>query len=209
MFGGIIWYGVGRPGLDSLTELSTSWGVKKVDRLKKAPKKKSKSDFRVGKVIDQYNGVNVYYNGNVGNVDGRNVTKDGYNLGLRYQCVEFAKRYYYERFGLKMPDSYGHAKDFYNHQVPSGQVNRKRNMRQYQNGGTERPRSEDLVIIGPSPRNPYGHLFIIMENMENKVTFVQQNPGAGNPSRGNYKLVHQNGRWTIDAPNVLGWLRML
>lgn len=81
-------------------------------------------------------------------------------------------------------------------------------MVQFANGGTTRPRSEDLVIIGPSSHNPFGHLFVIMEDMGDKITFIQQNPGARNPSRGNYKLIERNGRWTIDAPNVLGWLRM-
>ena len=67
---------------------------------------------KVGQVVDQFNGVNVYYNGQISHVSGRNLTKDGYNLGQKYQCVEFIKRYYYERFKHKMPDSYGHAKDF-------------------------------------------------------------------------------------------------
>ena len=58
----------------------------------------------VGTIIDSYNGVNIYYNGNnFKNVLGRNVSEDGYNLGLKYQCVEFVKRYYYKRYGHKMP----------------------------------------------------------------------------------------------------------
>lgn len=68
---------------------------------------------KIGMVVDEFNGVKVYYNGSISNVSGRNVAKDGYSLGLKYQCVEFIKRYYYERFNHKMPDSYGHAKDFF------------------------------------------------------------------------------------------------
>lgn len=207
VFGGIIWYVMGQPGLDQLTEIKARWASK--SELSEKPKsRRASAGIEVGKVIDQYNGVNIYYNGSVSNVKGRNVTKDGYNLGLRYQCVEFAKRYYYERFGHKMPDSYGHARDFYDPSVPYGQLNRKRNMIQYPNGGTAAPQSEDLVIIGPSTSNQYGHLFIVMENLGDKITFIQQNPGANNPSRGNYKLINKGGRWTIDAPNVVGWLRM-
>jgi hypothetical protein len=59
----------------------------------------------------------VYYNGGVANVVGRNVSVDGYNLGLKYQCVEFVKRYYYQHLGHKMPDTYGHAKDFFDRNV--------------------------------------------------------------------------------------------
>ncbi|MFA0963395.1 hypothetical protein AB9P05_16445 [Roseivirga sp. BDSF3-8] len=47
-------------------------------------------------------------------VSGRNLTPDGYNLGLKYQCGEFMKRYYYLHLNHKMPDSYGHARDFFN-----------------------------------------------------------------------------------------------
>src|SRR5690606_23830292 len=67
----------------------------------------------VGKPVDSLNGVVVYYNGAVGHVLERNVAADGYNIGLKYQCVEFVKRYYYEHLQHKMPDSYGHAKDFF------------------------------------------------------------------------------------------------
>ncbi len=49
----------------------------------------------IGSIIDEFNGVAVYYNHNVGNVSGRNLAPDGYNLGLKYQCVEFVKRYYF------------------------------------------------------------------------------------------------------------------
>ena len=60
-----------------------------------------KNDFTIGQKIDSLNGVYVFYNGNVSHVMGRNTTKDGYNLGLKYQCVEFVKRYYYEYFNHK------------------------------------------------------------------------------------------------------------
>ena len=67
----------------------------------------------VGEQLDELNGVAIYYNGGVNTVQGRNLSQDGYNLGLRYQCVEFVKRYYFERHGHRMPDTYGHAKDFF------------------------------------------------------------------------------------------------
>lgn len=36
--------------------------------------------------------VAIYFNGGVNMSQGRNLTIDGYNLGIRYQCVEFVKR---------------------------------------------------------------------------------------------------------------------
>ena len=54
------------------------------------------SEHYVGEKIDSLNGVYVYYNGGVSNVEERNLSEDGYNIGLKYQCVEFIKRYYFE-----------------------------------------------------------------------------------------------------------------
>ncbi|MGN2920302.1 hypothetical protein ACTFQ5_16360 [Aliivibrio fischeri] len=70
----------------------------------------------------------------------RNVAADGYNLGLKYQCVEFVKRYYYEYFNHKMPDTYGHAKDFFNPDLPDGNLNKQRNLIQYKNGSLNPPK---------------------------------------------------------------------
>ena len=63
--------------------------------------------------IDELEDVEIFYNGSIRHIENRNVTKDGYNLGLRWQCVEFVKRFYLKFFNHKMPDSYGHAKDFF------------------------------------------------------------------------------------------------
>ncbi|MFN6047371.1 MAG: hypothetical protein ACK45C_05080, partial [Bacteroidota bacterium] len=64
----------------------------------------------IGDKLDSFNNVYVYYNGSISHVLERNISKDGYNLGLKFQCVEFVKRYYYQYYKHKMPDSYGHAK---------------------------------------------------------------------------------------------------
>lgn len=50
--------------------------------------------------------------------------RDGYNVGLRYQCVEFVKRYYsLEHYAHRMPNSYGHAKDLFDPRVEDGAMN--------------------------------------------------------------------------------------
>ena len=68
---------------------------------------------RIGDVIDSLNGVKVYYNGsNFAKSYGRNLAPDGYNLGLKYQCVEFVKRYYYQVYKHKMPNTQGNAREF-------------------------------------------------------------------------------------------------
>lgn len=209
LFGGVIWFVLGKPSFN-LPQLSEIF-ERKESPSKKSTKSKPRnnsSSTRTGQVIDKYKGVDVFYNGSVGNVSGRNTTSDGYNLGLKYQCVEFAKRFYYEAYNHKMPDSYGHAKDFFDKSLADGAYNKARNMTQYRNGGPNKPRVDDLVVIGPTQFNSFGHLFVITKVNSREVSFVQQNPGQGNPSRATYKLVEFNGGWNIDATGVLGWLRI-
>ncbi|MNX98503.1 Bifunctional glutathionylspermidine synthetase/amidase [compost metagenome] len=164
-------------------------------------------DYKVGQALDSLNGVKVYYNGGVDNVLGRNVTKDNYNLGLKYQCVEFVKRYYYEFLNHKMPDSYGHAKDFFDSKVKDGKLNSKRNLIQYTNPSKTRPKVGDLVIFSGSVFNRFGHVAIISKVSENEIEIIQQNPGPFSGSRENLELETQNGNYKIDNDRLLGWLR--
>ncbi|WP_299684775.1 CHAP domain-containing protein [uncultured Dokdonia sp.] len=163
--------------------------------------------YEVGQKIDSLDGVYVYYNGGVGNVNGRRVTKDGYNLGLKYQCVEFVKRYYYEELHHKMPDSYGHAKDFFNPRVKDASINKQRDLIQYTNTSISKPKIKDLIIYSGTLFNTYGHVAIISKVTENKVEIIQQNPGSFGTSRETYTLKKVDGKWHIDNQRILGWLR--
>ena len=57
--------------------------------------------YKPGDPIDNLNGVTVYFNGHSWNILGKNFAPDGYYLGLKYQCVEFVKRYYYLHLNSK------------------------------------------------------------------------------------------------------------
>ncbi len=175
-------------------------------------KKKNKKSYKASppataSVVDEFNGVKVYYNGQVGNVYGRNTTADGYNLGLRYQCVEFAKRYYYEYFDHKMPNSYGHAKDFFDRSLNDGAYNKARDLKQYKNNGRHKPKKNDLLVYGATPYNGFGHLAIITNVNQNSIGIIQQNPGLGNPTRETIPMSTSNGRFKIEYQYILGWLR--
>lgn len=161
----------------------------------------------IGTVTDSLNGVFVYYNGNVGNVSGRNLAPDGYNLGLKYQCVEFVKRYYYEYLNHKMPDSYGHAKDFFDKNIGDGEISPRRNLIQYTNGSRSKPEPDDLIIMDGTVYNKYGHVAIISHVFDNKIEIIQQNPGANASSRAEMPLILQDDKWRVYNERVLGWLR--
>ena len=166
------------------------------------------SQHSVGDQLDELNGVAIYYNGGINTVQGRNLSPDGYNLGLRYQCVEFVKRYYFERHGHRMPDTYGHAKDFFDPTLGDGSINAKRSMRQFRNGSVEQPQAEDLLVFAPSLLNRYGHVAIIASVGSGTLQIAQQNPGPFGNSRENLELTQREGRWHIESARVLGWLRL-
>ena len=160
-----------------------------------------------GEVTDSINGVYVYHNGGVNQSSGRNLVK-GYNVGIKYQCVEFVKRYYLQFYHHKMPDAYGHAKDFFDKTLPNGRLNAKRGLIQYRNGEGVQPQTGDLLVFGPSLLNPYGHVAIVSKADHNQVEIIQQNSGPWGKSREEMNLTHIKTGWKIENERVLGWLRM-
>ena len=135
------------------------------------------------------------------------MTADNYNLGLKYQCVEFVKRYYYEYLKHKMPDVYGHAKDYFDKSLSDGKKNKKRDLTQYINGSKSKPKQSDIIIFSPTFFNKYGHVAIVSKVTKNKVEVIQQNPGPFSGSREVFSLDNSNGKWTIKNSRIFGWLR--
>jgi surface antigen len=164
--------------------------------------------FYVGQKLDSLNGVYIYYNGGVGHTGKRNLTEDGYNIGLSYQCVEFAKRYYYQYYKHKMPDAYGNAKDFFDVTVKDGKLNSKRDLVQFSNPSFSKPRIGDLAIFDGHAGNKYGHVAIVSDVRENQIEIIQQNPGPFASSRVKYILIVNHDQYHIKHERILGWLRM-
>jgi len=159
-----------------------------------------------GSAIDQFNGVNVYYNGSVSHIEEINLSKSGYNIGLKWQCVEFVKRFYLNFFNHKMPDSYGHAKDFFDKNVKDGQLNKTRNLIQYSNPSLAKPKKYDILIFGKTNSNAFGHVAIISKVENNDIEIIQQNMGFFGNSREKIKLVFENEKWKIMNSKILGRL---
>jgi surface antigen len=165
------------------------------------------SNYAVGQRLDSLNGVVVYYNGDIPNVVERNITADNYNLGLKYQCVEFVKRYYYEHLHHKMPDVYGNAKDFYDKKVKDGEINLRRNLTQFSNPSKSKPKVDDLLILNGTSFNSFGHVAIVSRVSDNEIEIIQQNPGKHGKPRGTFSITEKNEMWKIENNRVLGWLR--
>jgi surface antigen len=163
-------------------------------------------DPRIGDVIDSLDGVSVFYNGkNFTHTAGRNFSDDGYNFGLKYQCVEFVKRYYYYQYGHKMPNAGGNAKDYFDNALGDVGYNKKRGLTQYRNVRYEPPRKGDLLVYGATDGNPYGHVAIIGNVGRDSVEIVQQNWGM--LSRKKIKIARFQDIITVADYHILGWLR--
>lgn len=157
-----------------------------------------------GDVIDSWRGVSVYFNGNWRTTSGRHKTKDGYNLGLKWQCVEFVKRFYYQHLKHKMPDPWGHAVSFFNKEIADGEFNKGRGLWQYANPSASKPQVDDLIVFNGNRFNPYGHVAIIAKVEKDRVQIIQQN--MNEKSRETITLKLRGGRWHLPK-NTLGVLR--
>ena len=154
-------------------------------------------------VIDIFEGVSIYANGHIRNTYGRHLTTDGYNLGLKWQCVEFVKRYYYEKLGHKMPDSYGHAKYFFDKNIGTG-WNEARGLYQFENGNFKKPETRSIVVFDGNASNEFGHVAIISAVKKTEIEVVQQNWGTVTRMTLLLKII--DGLYYIDHNDVLGWL---
>ena len=159
-----------------------------------------------GDKIDSLDNVIVFYNDGISNVSsGRNTTKRGYNLGLKYQCVEFVKRYYYERYQHEMPNSYGNAKDFFNSHLKDGELNVDRGLVQFKNPSRSVPKKGDLVVFDGSIFNEFGHVAIVSKVTDSEIEVIQQN--CGTSTRETFTLLKQSGKYVVQNDRMLGWLR--
>jgi surface antigen len=166
-----------------------------------------KYPFKIGEAIDSLNGVKVFYNGETDNVTEVNFSSDKYLLGLKYQCVEFVKRYYYEYYKHKMPNVYGNAKDFFKTDLQDGEINTDRDLIQYTNPSSTKPQIGDLIVLSGTETNPYGHVAIISNVFESEIEIIQQNAGPFDPSREKFQLTYSKNKWEIQNKRILGWLR--
>lgn len=159
----------------------------------------------IGQAIDEYRGVTVYYNG--GQIDrshGQHYSPDGYYYGQKWQCVEFAKRFYFVALQHPMPDTFGNACDFWDEGVAAGQLNYRRGLLQYRNGGEFPPQVDDLLVF---TNGNYGHVAVISKVEADQIQVVQQNV-AGH-SRQKLAYWQRSCRYYLgDGQQPVGWLRL-
>lgn len=163
---------------------------------------------KIGAPVDSLNGVVVYFNGGTREVEGMD-TVGNYYLGLKYQCVEFVNRYYFQYYHHKMPDPYGNAVDYFDRQLKDGELNKKRGLIQFANPSKTKPLPGDILIFDKGPLNKYGHIAIISSVNDKEIEVIQQNAGAYGNSRAKFQLkIIGDTAFEIENKKVLGRLRM-
>lgn len=157
--------------------------------------------------IDYYQGIPLYSNGaDYTKSHGRYYHWSGYYYGQKWQCVEFIKRFLFLHKNHRMPNVMGHAIDFYNPQLCSGELNSERGMLQYKNGDIFSPQPDDLIVF----KNPfpYGHVAIVIEVERNFLTFIQQNVGENTREKIAIEKIGNHYFIGSKSMELLGWLRV-
>ncbi len=165
-------------------------------------------DFTVGQVLDSLNGVYVYYNGSLDNIEEESVSKDGYKLGLKHHSEEFIKRYYYENYKHKMPNVAGNPEEFFDAKIIDGELNPKRDLLQFTNPSFSLPAVGDILILKKNKDFLNGHVAIVSNVYDGALEVIQQNPGPFKSSRALFGYGDFGNKYKIDNNDVLGWLRI-
>ena len=110
--------------------------------------------------------------------------------------------------GHRMPDSHGHAVQFFDPGAGDGELNKARGLVQFRNASASAPKAGDILVFDRWQLNPYGHVAIVSRVGEGAIEIVQQNGGPFADSRETLPLSSADGRWTVRAPRALGWLRL-
>lgn len=144
--------------------------------------------------LGSYNGVTVYSNGSTATYrsDQRNIV-NGYDTGVKWQCVEFVRRYFYLVYGLKVGSGMD-ADGFYSNGL---------GLRKFANTGTQAP------VVGAilcSSNVNDGHVAIIREVGPDYIRVAHQN-WSNSPDDVNHKFAMTviNGQYTVLQAGAYIW----
>ncbi|NUO01664.1 MAG: T9SS type A sorting domain-containing protein [Saprospiraceae bacterium] len=147
-----------------------------------------------GSVVGTFMGVTAYSNANNYCCSNQTLNTGGLS-GIKWQCVEYARRFLYNIYGLLLP-SVTYAKDFVTtSNLPSG-------FTRYVADSNYKFASTVQIQVGDALVADYGlagHIGIIREISGSTVRVIQQN-FANNASDGNYtcsKTVNADGTFTL------------
>ncbi|RNF27068.1 putative trypanothione synthetase [Trypanosoma conorhini] len=135
--------------------------------------------------------------------------------GYKYQCVEFARRWLFERKSLVLPEVSWAVHIFQLKEVPDARTAQPVRCVPVRNGTKVKPVADALLIYPSEEGSPVGHVAVITEVGDDWVRIADQNHRF-HKWEGNYAaqlpLSHEKGVWTIldhiedGVLNPLGWV---
>ncbi|MFY0536767.1 CHAP domain-containing protein [Nannocystis pusilla] len=150
-----------------------------------------------GDYAGSFNGITANLNGSTNYDSGQYST-----CGLKWQCVEYVNRYYYQYYGHKNLRGTGNANTYYSSAASKGLI-------AYPNAGSTKPAVGDMLA---SAGGSFGHIAIVREVGSNYVKVIHQN--WSNSTADDSKtltMTVSNGKYTVagfsGSYSVQGWLR--
>ena len=162
------------------------------------------------KALGEVNNVISYANNNSNkNNYVNNIYVNNIYTGLKWQCVEFARRYLIINYNITF-NSIDNAYNIFD--LPYF-ISLKNNMiipiRKYVNGSKTPPMKDSLLIWNRYYKNT-GHVAIITNIDNTTITIAEQNYNNNSWNGNNYsrklKIVFDNGMYYIASNNILGWI---
>jgi hypothetical protein len=156
-----------------------------------------------GTNLGSFNGVTAFSNGSAGHYSGVSNTVNGIYTGIKWQCVEYVRRYYLIVFGMDLGSLYrGNANTWYDNASQMG-------LSRYPNGSTTAPQVGDVIT---SRGGSFGHVAIIRSVTSNQVCTIQQNfSNETSDTNRCLSLSVSGGTYTVGGFNssypIQGWLR--
>ncbi|RNF05728.1 putative trypanothione synthetase [Trypanosoma rangeli] len=160
-------------------------------------------------------GIPAYSNKHDGYFSGERSIDGKLFCGFKYQCVEFARRWLFERKSLVLPDVRWAVHIFDLKEVPDARTARPVRCVAVHNSTKTKPVADALLIYPSADGSPAGHVAAITEVGDNWVRIADQNHRFFK-WEGDYAaqlaLNHENGVWTIldhtedGVLNPLGWV---
>ncbi|MFX0138418.1 MAG: CHAP domain-containing protein [Candidatus Hodarchaeota archaeon] len=150
-----------------------------------------------GSYVGSFNGITAYSNGNwEWHPDKKNYVNGTYT-GIKWQCVEYVQRYYYQIYGLNIQPYMGNANTFYSNASAAG-------LEAYPNGGSVAPQVGDIICSNYS----YGHVAIVREVGSNYIKVIHQN-WSNSTADNSLEMIRSGNTVNPFSSNytILGWLR--
>ncbi|CAF1188433.1 unnamed protein product [Rotaria sp. Silwood1] len=157
--------------------------------------------------------VIAYSNGNDDYFSNENSYLYGIYMGIKWQCVEYARRWTF----LRKSSIFENIKDANNMWSQLEYIERVIDkesfpLKKHPNGSPKRPTNESYLIYPRQKYIPYGHVSIIVEVLRNSIRVAEENfyftYWKHNYAR-EIPLVYENGLYYIkDQYTIYGWMEI-